>query len=396
MGGNNDRRWREKTRLIRAGAKVGGPLPRTVGPPIQRGSTVLLPNAATLYDGSLPTYGRHGLAPHLALEAALGELEGGVHAQLYSSGLAAITGAMLSVLKSGDEVLAADCVYAPTRRFCDGFLRQFGVTTRYFRARSTADEVMAMATPVTRLIVLESPGSLTFELQDIPAIARAARERGVLTLIDNTYGAGLLFKPLAHGVDLSAQALTKYVGGHSDVFMGSVATADEALARRLKTAVRDNGWAVSPDDAYAMLRGLRTLEARLARHGASGLAVAEWLQEQPEVVRVLHPGLPDFPDHALFARDFSGASGLFSIVLKPAHEAAVHALLDTLELFGLGFSWGGFESLAIHCDPQLNTGRTAEAWSAEGPVVRLHVGLEDPDDLIADLKRGLEAFSNLA
>lgn len=394
MAGDEDRDWGEQTRLIRAGAKTRGPLARTVGPPIQRGSTVLLPTAATLYDGSLPTYGRHGLASHKALEAALAELEGGVHAQLYSSGLAAITGAMLAVLESGDEVLAADCVYAPTRRFCDGFLRRFGVTTRYFPARATADEVMASATSATRLIVLESPGSLTFELQDVPAIAAAARERGILTLIDNTYGAGLLFKPLAHGVDLSAQALTKYVGGHSDVFMGSVATADRGLASRLKTSVRDNGWAVSPDDAYAMLRGLRTLEARLARHGASGLAVARWLQDQPEVARVLHPALPDFPDHAIFARDFSGPNGLFSIVLRPAPMSAVHALLDSLQLFGLGFSWGGFESLAIHCDPQLALGRTAEPWAADGPVVRLHVGLEDPDDLIADLGRGLDAFAS--
>lgn len=395
MARGDDRDLRPRTRLVRAGA-LDGELAKTVGPPVQRGSTVLMPNAASLYDGSMPTYGRHGLAPQQALSEALSSLEGGIHTQLYSSGLAAITGAMLSVLKSGDDVLATDCIYAPVRRFCDGFLRAFGVTTRYFPSRANTDDIFRLATSATRLVLLESPGSLTFEIQDIGAVARAARERGVLTLIDNTYGAGHLFKPLVHGVDLSAQALTKYVGGHSDAFMGSVATADWALATKLKLAGRDNGWSVSPDDAYTMLRGLRTLDARLARHGASGLEVARWLQAQPEVVKVLHPGLLDFPDHALFSRDFSGANGLFSIVLRPAPEAAVHALLNTLDLFGLGFSWGGFESLAIHCDPQLEGGRTAERWSAPGPVVRLHVGLEDPADLTDDLRRGLNAFSVLA
>jgi cystathionine beta-lyase len=390
--GKSDRPRREATRLIQAGAAPAR-LSRTVGPPVQRGSTVLLPDAASLYDGSQNTYGRHGLASHEALSSALTELEGGVHAQLFSSGLAALTGAMLAVLKAGDEVLAADCVYAPTRRFCDGVLKRFGVTTRYFPAWSSAEEVLAMATPATRLIVLESPGSLTFEIQDVPAIAGAARARGILTLMDNTYGAGLLFKPLAHGVDLSAQALTKYVGGHSDMFMGSVAVSDPGLATKLKLAVRDTGWAVSPDDAYWMLRGLRTLDTRLARHGASGLAVAEWLATQPEVARVLHPALPAFPGHALWKRDFSGANGLFSLELAPAPEAAVHAFLDALELFGLGFSWGGFESLAISCDPQLKAGRTAAPWRADGPLVRLHVGLEDPADLTLDLRAGLDAFA---
>jgi cystathionine beta-lyase len=299
---------------------------------------------------------------------------------------------MLSILAAGDEVLVVDCVYAPTRRFCDGVLKRFGVATRYFPSRASADEVMTLVAPNTRLIVLETPGSLTFEMQDIAAIAAAARARGVLTLIDNTYAAGLLFKPLAHGVDLSCQALTKYVGGHSDLFMGSVAVADEGLATRLKSAVRDHGWSVSPDDAYLMLRGLRTLDTRLARHGASGIEIARWLETQPEVARVLHPALPGFPDHGLWKRDFSGASGLFSVELRPAPQSAVLALLDALDLFGLGFSWGGFESLAIHCDPQLKTGRTAAPWNAKGPIVRFHVGLEDPADLVADLRRGLDAF----
>jgi cystathionine beta-lyase len=382
---------KDPTRLAHSGA-WREPLARTVGPPVQRGSTVLMPNAASLYDGSRNSYGRHGLASHEALASALAELEGAAHVQLFSSGLAALTGAMLAVLSAGDEVLLVDCVYAPWRRFCDGVLKRFGVSARYLPARATAGDVSAALTPKTRLICLESPGSLTFEMQDVGAVAAAAKARGVLTLMDNTYGAGLLFRPLAHGIDLSAQALTKYVGGHSDLFMGAVATSDSALATRLKALVRDLGAAVSPDDAYAMLRGLRTLPTRLDRHGESGLAVARWLEGRPEVARVLHPGLPGFPDHALFARDYAGPNGLFSIELVPAPETAVHAFLDALSLFGLGFSWGGFESLAIHCDPQLELARTAEPWRAAGPIVRLHVGLEDPADLIADLERGFAAF----
>ena len=389
--GKTEKGQGESTRLTHAGG-WREPLARTVGPPVQRGSTVLLPDAAALYDGGQTSYGRQGLASHEALARALAELEGASEVQLFSSGLAALTGAMLAVLGAGDEVLVVDCVYAPWRRFCDNVLKRFGVTTRYFPANADAAAVMALAGPATRLICLESPGSLTFEMQDVPAIAAAARARGILTLVDNTYGAGLLFKPLAHGVDLSAQALTKYVGGHSDLFMGSVAVADPALATRLKLAARDHGWSVSADDAYTMLRGLRTLATRMARHGESGLAVARWLAEQPEVARVLHPALPDFPGHGLWARDFAGANGLFSLELAPAPEAAVHAFLDRLALFGLGFSWGGFESLAIACDPQLKVARTAAPWRAAGPLVRLHVGLEDPADLITDLRRGLDAF----
>ena len=390
MAGRDD--TREATRLIHT-REAGGPLAKTVGPPVQRGSTVLLPDAASLYSGAVNTYGRHGLASHQALEGALAELEGAAAVALYSSGLHALTGAMLAVLEAGDEALVVDCVYAPWRRFCDGALKRFGVTTRYVPPDAGADEIMALTGPKTRLICLESPGSLSFEIQDVPAIAAAARARGILTLIDNTYGAGLLFKPLAHGVDLSAQALTKYVGGHSDVFMGSVAVADPTLGAKLKIGVRDHGWAVSPDDAYWMLRGLRTLPTRLAQHGAAGEAVARWLAEQPEVARVLHPALPDFPGHAIWKRDFAGANGLFSFELRPAPEAAVHALLNRLELFGLGFSWGGFESLAIHCDPQLKTARTARPWTGGGSMVRLHVGLEAVEDLTADLRRGLDAFA---
>ncbi len=239
--------------------------------------------------------------------------------------------------------------------------------------------------------MLESPGSLSFEMQDVSAIAAGARERGVLTVMDNTWGAGLLFKPIAAGVDISCQALTKYVGGHSDVFMGSAAARDAAALKPLEAAMHDIGWSVSPEDAYLMLRGLRTLPTRLERHGRSGLQVAEWLQQQPEVREVIHPALPGCRGHDLWARDYTGACGLFGFVFQPAPEAAVNAFLDALELFGLGFSWGGHESLAISCDPQRRTGADLDDYG--GPLMRLHVGLEDPGDLIEDLERGIAAFN---
>jgi cystathionine beta-lyase len=269
-------------------------------------------------------------------------------------------------------------------------LKRFGVGTRYFPASADAAGVMTAMSERTRLVLLESPGSLTFEMQDVPAIAAAARERGVLTAVDNTWAAGLLFRPLDHGVDLSIQALTKYVCGHSDVFMGSVATGRAELGRKLLAFNQDIGASVSPDDAFQALRGLRTLEVRLQRHGENGLQVANWLEGRPEVARVLHPALTSHPHHTLWRRDFTGACGLFGVVLQPGGEAKVHALLNRLKLFGLGFSWGGYESLAIHCGPQIR--RTAERGRREGPLLRLHVGLEDPADLIADLDQAFEGY----
>jgi cystathionine beta-lyase len=374
------------TQAIHAGDR-GSPQPRTVGPPIVRGSTVLLDRAADLYDESRPTYGRGGLTTHAALARALADLEGANAVRLFPSGLAAMTAAMTAVLEAGDDVLVTDAIYKPTRRYCDRVLARFGVTVRYHPPRLAPDALMAMATPATRLIVMESPGSLTMEMQDIPAIARLARERGILTAVDNTWAAGLLFRPLEHGVHLSVQSLTKYVGGHSDVFMGSVATREEDLAVALDQTMWDFGWSVAADEAYLMLRGLRTLPARVQRCAASALEVATWLAARPEVAQVLHPALPSCPDHGLWARDFSGAAGLFSIVLRPCPLEAVDRFLDALQLFGLGFSWGGFESLALVCDPQL-TVRRFEARH-EGPVVRLNIGLEDPCDLIADLDQAL-------
>jgi cystathionine beta-lyase len=298
---------------------------------------------------------------------------------------------MLAVLKAGDEALVADCVYKPTRRFCDTVLRRFGVQVRYYDPLLAPEALLVLATPATRLIVMESPGSLTFEVQDVPGIAALARERRILTLMDNTWGAGLLFKPLAHGVDISVQALTKYVGGHSDIFMGSAATTDKRIARQLEDGMHELGWSVAPEAAYDMLRGLRTLPTRLARHGASGLEIAGWLTHQPEVLNVIHPALPGDVSHALWTRDYSGACGLFGFALQPRPQKAVNAFLDALKLFGLGFSWGGFESLAIHCDPQL--GRRTVKREFGGPLIRLHVGLESPTDLIADLRAGLDAYA---
>ena len=358
-----------------------------MGPVIQKGSTVLLPDAASLYDEHRVTYGRGGLSVQEALSSALAELEGARGRAPVSLGLAAVTGSMLAVLKSGDEVLVTDAAYKPTRRFCENVLARFGIATRYYDPVSGPDALMAMAGPATRMIVLKSPGSLSFEMQDAPGIARAARARGILTLMDNTWAAGFWFKPLAHGIDLSVQALTKYVGGHSDLFMGSAAAADPALVDALDHAIWDFGWSVSPEDAYQMLRGLRTLPNRLDRHQSSGLAVAAWLAEQPQVAGVLHPALPGARGHEIWKRDYSGAAGLFAIVLRPHPPRAVHAFLDTLEIFGLGFSWGGFESLALECDPQFGVRRHAPALA--GPTVRLSIGLEDPEDLIADLAAAL-------
>lgn len=387
----------EETELIHVGMPKAADQLRavTVGPVIQKGSTVLLPNAAALYDDdAFITYGRQGLSAHDALRTALCKLEHAVAVELYPSGVAAISGAMLAVLSAGDEVLVVDTIYKPTRRFCDSVLARYGVTTRYYDPAMSPHDLIGSATASTRLIVLESPGSLSFEMQDLSGIAQLAKAKSILTLADNTWGAGYLIKPLDHGIDISVQALTKYVGGHSDVFMGSAAASDPEVARQLKDGVLHLGWAVSPEDTYQMLRGLRTLATRLDRHAQSGLAVARWLSQQPEVLSLLHPALPGCPGHDLWRRDYSGSCGLFGFVLKPTSHQGVDAFLDALKVFGLGFSWGGFESLAISCDQQLKSRALSHTYG--GPLMRLHIGLEHPDDLIADLRVGLDALTALA
>ena len=382
-----DNGFKVETRLVHAATGAGARLSaETVGPPIQKASTVLVPDAASLYAYDRPSYGRQGLASQHALNAALCDLEKANHCQLYGSGLLAVTGALMSVLATGDEILVTDGVYQPVRRFCDGFLKRFGVTTRYYPSGATADQIMALATPKTRLILIESPCSLTFELTDVSALTSAARSRGVLTLMDNTYAAGFAFKPLDHGVDLSMQSLTKYVCGHSDTFLGSVCTRRADLWDMVKTTMIDAGFAVAPEDAYQGLRGLRTLATRFPRHAESGLVVANWLQTRDEVARVLHPALPTHPQHELWRRDYTGTGGLFGVELQPMPTSKVEAFLNTLKLFGLGFSYGGFESLAILSKPT----RTASPWTGS-PLIRLNVGLEAPEDLIADLAQAFDA-----
>ena len=380
-----------KTRLLRVGSSVVTDA-KTVAPPLQRGSTVLLPDARSLYDYSQTSYGRLGLSMQSALAEAIGELESAPPARLFPSGLAAICGVLQALLKAGDDILVVGCAYGPARRFCDGVLKRYGVTTQYLSPAASPDAIMSVAGPSTRLILLESPGSLTFEIQDIPAIAAAARARGILTVVDNTWGAGLLYDPLTLGAHVSIQALTKYVSGHSDVFMGSACSRDPDVLKQIDLYLRDFGLGVSPDDAYFMLRGLRTLEVRLKRHGENALQIAAWLKQQPQVRQVLCPALPGAPGHDLWKRDFKGTNGLFGLVLQPGDEARIEAFIDALELFGLGFSWGGFESLAIHCDPQLKLRPDRPDFG--GPVVRLHVGLEDPEDLMADLRHALETYSH--
>ena len=363
-----------------------------VNPPVYHASTVLYRSAADyVAHRSRYRYGRRGTPTTEALELALQELEGPQCAgvALLPSGLAAISAALLSAVRAGNHVLITDSAYRPTRTFCDQILTRFGVTTSYYDPLAGAG-IAALMRENTRVVYLESPGSLSFEMQDVAAIAGAAHARGALVLMDNTWASPIYFRPLDHGVDLAIQAGTKYIGGHSDLMLGTV-SANARTVRDLKTMVAVNGWCVGPDDVYLGMRGLRTLAVRLDRHYESGLAVARWLEGRPEIIRLLHPAMPSHPGHALWQRDFAGASGLFSVVLKPVPEKAVYAFLDSLELFGIGPSWGGYESLAtpFNCAPA----RTATRWEPGGPTVRFHIGLEAVEDLIADLERGFAALA---
>lgn len=357
-----------------------------VNPPVVRGSTVLSPTYADLvgHTGRY-SYGRRGNPTGEGLEMALSALDGADGTVLTPSGLSALSTALLAVLGAGDHLLMVDTAYLPTRTICNGVLRRMGVEVSYYDPLIGAG-IADLIQENTRAIFLESPGSQSFEMQDVPAIVAVARERGITTLIDNTWATQLYFKPLAHGVDITIQAGTKYIGGHADVNLGTIAACGAAW-RKVKQTHGDLGMCVSPDDAALAARGLRTLAVRLERHWASGLTVARWLRTQPQVARVLHPALEDDPGHAIWKRDFSGASGLFSLILKPVSEEKVAAFFDSLALFGMGYSWGGYESLAIPFD--CSSYRTATAWAPGGPAVRLHIGLEDPADLMADLAQGL-------
>ena len=379
------------TRLV-----VGGRDPAAnhgfVNPPVHHVSTVLYPTAEDfLARRARYLYGRRGTPTSEALEDALRALEGpdcaGV--ALLPSGLAAISTALLAVLKAGDHLLVTDSVYQPTRKFCDGMLKRYGVTVTYYDPL-IGGAIAALIQPNTRAVFVEAPGSLSFEIQDVPAIAAAAHAKGAVVLMDNTWATSLYFRAFEKGVDLSIQAATKYIGGHSDVMLGTV-SANKATWERLADTVHALGLCVGPDDVYLGLRGLRTMGVRLAHHHQAGMKVARWLAERPEIACVLHPALESCPGHALWRRDFSGASGLFSIVFKPVAQTAVNAFLNELTLFGIGASWGGFESLAIpfDCAPI----RTATKWAPGGPTVRIHIELEEIDDLIGDLQRGFAAFA---
>jgi len=362
-----------------------------VNPPVYHASTVLYPTAEDqVAHRARYVYGRRGTPTSEALEAALMELEGPLCAgvSLLPSGAAAISSALLAIANAGDHILISDSVYRPTRTFCDSVLKRLGVETTYYDPLIGA-RIAGLFKPNTRLVFVEAPGSQSFEMQDIPAIAEVAHEKNTLVLMDNTWATPLYFRAFEKGVDVSIQAGTKYIGGHSDIMFGTV-SANAATLPRLKTLVGNFGLCAGPDDIYLALRGLRTLEVRLARHQQSAFAVARFLAARPEVLRVLHPGLENDPGHAIWKRDFSGSSGLFSIVLKPMDMKAVYAFMNALTLFGMGYSWGGFESLIISFD--CNDYRTATKWAPGGPTLRIHIGLEDVGDLIADLEGGFAAM----
>jgi cystathionine beta-lyase len=380
---------RAATRVVHLGrdpARFAG----AVNTPVVRASTILFPTLADLeaaqrgeFDGL--TYGLHGLPTVVDLQNAVAQLEGGHAALAVPSGLTATTLPLLALTNPGDHVLVTDSIYGPTRRFCELHLKRLGVEVSYYDPLAGA-AIAREFRPNTKLVYVESPGSLTFEVQDVPAIAAVAHARGALVVMDNTWGTPLFFKSFAHGVDVSVHAGTKYIGGHSDVLLGLV-VASEATFPALHRLWTDMGITASTDDCFLGLRGLRTLATRLAQHQRSGLEVAEWLRGRREVKEVLHPALPGARGHALWQRDFLGAPSLFSFVLHPVDRAQVAAMLDGMRLFGMGFSWGGFESLAIPFWPELLP-RTATAFTLGAPCMRLHIGLEDPADLIDDLQEG--------
>jgi cystathionine beta-lyase len=362
-----------------------------VNAPVYHASTITFPTVAALEEAGRRRfapgetyYGRYGTPTTFGFEESVAALEGGYRSVAVSSGKAAIVAALTACLDAGDHLLMTDSTYGPTRTFCDTFLARYGVETTYYDPTIGAG-IDALIRPETKVVFTESPGSQTFEVQDIPAIAAASHQAGCVVMIDNTWASPLYFKPFEHGCDISIQAATKYIVGHSDAMMGTITTT-EALHDKVRAAAFELGASPGPDDVYLAQRGLRTISVRLERHMKSGIAIAEWLRDRPEIDRVLHPALIDDPGHALWQRDFQGASGLFAVVLKAAPKLALAAMLDDMKLFAMGYSWGGYESLIIPSNPVPL--RTAKPWKADGPSLRLHIGLEDVDDLIADLKAG--------
>jgi cystathionine beta-lyase len=386
------------TRLAQAGRRsewtsLPGDRGSIVNPPVWRASTILYEDVAhlraaeTQNDPHQLYYGRRGTPTGWSLAEAITQMEPeAAGTMLFPSGVAAVVTALLSVLKPGDELLMVDSAYGPTRAFCEGFLKEFGVGTRYYDPL-IAGQIEALCSEKTRAIFLESPGSLTFEVQDVPAIVAVAKARGIVTLIDNTWATPLLLPALGLGVDISIIACTKYIVGHSDAMLGSV-TANTEHWPALRRRTLGLGQVASPDDAWLGARGLRTLDIRLRRQGESALEIARWLEARPEVRCVLHPALPSCPGHDAFVRDFKGPAGLFSIELADPSDKARAAFIDALALFGIGYSWGGYESLALPVDP--GRLRTAAAWKNRGPLVRFNIGLEDPADLIVDIEQAFD------
>ncbi len=381
-----------RTRLShvgRAGKRVHG----FVNPPLSRGSTVLYPTMAVRRETAAQrgeqvlVYGTLGSETHWALEDAIAEIEGGTRCQIVGTGLAAVTVPLLAFLSAGEHCLMPDSVYGPARHFASSTLSRFGIETTFYHPEIDEAGIAALMRPNTKVVYTESPGSHTFEVQDVPALARAAHARGAKVLMDNTWGIHF-FQPFRHGVDVSIQALTKYAGGHSDLLIGGITVNRDEDWQRVRGAASALGQYASPDDCWLCLRGVRTLGIRLAAQMQAGIEVAQWLRARPEVKQVLHPALPGAPGHALWQRDFTGACSLFGVEFQPRFSVeATHAFAEALELFGIGASWGGYESLVLPTTGFVT--RTAGSGTFEGPLVRLHIGLEDPADLIADLERGL-------
>ena len=384
--------WSPQTRLVHLGrASIEG----AVNPPVVRASTILFPD----YDSFLgrkavPTrYGLHGTHTQAQLAAVLTDLEAAEGTVLCGSGLAAVTLALTSFVQTGDDVLMVDSVYTPTRRWCENYMKRMGISVRFYPPTRTS-VLEELLTDRTRVVFCESPGSLTFEIQDLPAIAALARSRNLVTICDNTWSAGLFCQPLALGIDVSLQAGTKYVAGHSDILMGFLSARGAALST-LRAAVRERGDQLASDDAYLALRGVRTLAARLQYQAQSSLAVGHYLEHHPLVKRLLHPAFPSHPQHALWARDFKGTSSLFAFTLPERGEAALRSFLESLSLFGMGYSWGGFESLITPCFRNgafLDGTRAYADLASDEVLIRIYVGLESPEDLIADLERGLACY----
>jgi cystathionine beta-lyase len=385
------------TIFVKAGRKPHDHNHGVVNPPVYHASTILQPTLAAWRGSRFQAfdqvvYGRRGTPTTFALDDAIAGAEGGDRCVTVGSGLAAVTNALVAFLKAGDHLLMVDNVYGPTRRFCDTVLTGFGVETTYYDPLIGAD-IDRLVRDNTKVVYLESPGSYTFEVQDVPAIAEVAHSRGAVVIMDNTWASPYFFKPFEHGVDVSIQAVTKYIGGHSDIMSGALTTT-EAVHEKVRLMTHMLGACPGADDCYLAQRGLRTLGVRMPRHQSNALAIADWLKTRPEVERVLHPALEDHPGHEFLVRDYLGSSGLFGAVLKPCSETALAAMFDGFEHFGMGASWGGYESLMIPTDP--SAVRTATRWGLPGQAVRIHAGLEDIDDLIADLEAGLDRLTRAA